>query len=130
MGNEKVSTNEFKSRKQQSFQRLHLEEKMFGFWRTVLGENLPDQPLRINLSWRGLGANHQSPPEVRIEPPKVLEIELPRAREIVPEEEESPKVNILDDALKRSKPMPGFAPKKGPEGFKQVGLYDPSAKSK
>merc|ERR1711964_153821 len=30
----------------------------------------------------------------------------------------------------RSKPMPGFAPKKGPEGFKQVGLYDPSAKTK
>merc|ERR1712098_911511 len=28
----------------------------------------------------------------------------------------------------RSKPMPGFAPKKGPEGFRQVGLYDPAAK--
>merc|ERR1712098_164310 len=44
------------------------------------------------------------------------------ANDLQPNTNVDPKMSI------RSKPLPGFAPKKGPLGFKQVGLYDPWAK--
>merc|ERR1719449_501077 len=86
-----------------SVREKQLQDKMFQFWTTVLGG-----------SKRGQSCNWDLPQQNE----RTLEFDLKRAK--APPREQS----------SRSKPMPGFAPKKGPEGFKQVGLYDPSAKTK
>merc|ERR1711964_749384 len=82
-----------------------IREKMFDFWTMALGGTEPGQGPEV--TW--------TVPDLE---PESLVVDLKRAK--TPSKEQS----------SRSKPMPGFAPKKGPEGFKQVGLYDPSAKSK
>merc|ERR1711964_38252 len=82
-----------------------IREKMFDFWTMALGGTEPGQGPEV--TW--------TVPDLE---PESLVVDLKRAK--TPSKEQS----------SRSKPMPGFAPKKGPEGFKQVGLYDPSAKTK